>query len=164
MFKMRMIFISKKGVSPIIATVLLIAFAVSLGSVIMTWGLNFRNIKSGDDCSRVSIAINSLDGNDVCLFEAGAAGYMNFAMANRGDIDIGGIVVWVVGQKEAKFFDIDTDTKKGESFSTSERQISYNPSELGPVLQVQFIPKIKHGQASEICPFKSVKSDRIRIC
>lgn len=32
------IFSGKKGVSPIIATVLLIAFAVSLGAVVMNWG------------------------------------------------------------------------------------------------------------------------------
>ena len=31
----------KKGVSPLIATVLLIAFAVALGAVVMNWGQSF---------------------------------------------------------------------------------------------------------------------------
>ncbi len=32
---------SKKGVSPLVATVLLIAFAVALGSIVMSWGRNY---------------------------------------------------------------------------------------------------------------------------
>jgi len=36
--KKNILLLNKKGVSPLIATVLLIAFAVSLGAVIMNWG------------------------------------------------------------------------------------------------------------------------------
>ena len=34
---------SKKGVSPLVATVLLIAFSVALGAVVMNWGSNYVN-------------------------------------------------------------------------------------------------------------------------
>ena len=53
-------FSSKKGVSPLIATILLIAFAVALGSVVMNWGLNLSLGKSSDKCSRVEIKIRNI--------------------------------------------------------------------------------------------------------
>ena len=38
MKSMQKIIKNKKGVSPLIATILLIAFAVALGAVVMSWG------------------------------------------------------------------------------------------------------------------------------
>lgn len=41
---------SKKGISPLIATVLLIGFTVALAAVIMTWGLDYiKKITSGTE-------------------------------------------------------------------------------------------------------------------
>lgn len=49
-----LIFKHRKGVSPLIATVLLMAFAVALGAIVMTWGKNYvtestSNIERSDD-------------------------------------------------------------------------------------------------------------------
>ena len=37
---------NKKGISPLIATVLLIGFAVALAAVVMTWGLGLYLVNS----------------------------------------------------------------------------------------------------------------------
>ena len=51
------IFLQKKGVSPLIATVLLISFAVALGAVVMNWGRNIDIIKPDDKCAGVEIKV-----------------------------------------------------------------------------------------------------------
>ena len=77
------IFRSKKGVSPLIATILLIAFAVALGSVVLNWGLNL-NLGKTDRCSNVEIKTRSIDVADVCYGGAGPNAYINFIIDNTG--------------------------------------------------------------------------------
>jgi flagellin-like protein len=47
---------SSRGMSPLIATVLLVAFAVALGAMIINLGSNIGE-NSGPDCSKVKIAV-----------------------------------------------------------------------------------------------------------
>ncbi|MBN1502985.1 hypothetical protein JW930_05565 [Candidatus Woesearchaeota archaeon] len=48
MVKLSKLIFSRKGVSPLIATVLLIAFSVALGAVVMNWGRSFVQEKTED--------------------------------------------------------------------------------------------------------------------
>lgn len=47
----------RKGMSPLIATVLLIAFAVALGAMIMNWSSTLGE-NTGPDCSKISMFIS----------------------------------------------------------------------------------------------------------
>src|SRR3990167_1379626 len=91
---------SKKGVSPLIATILLIAFAVALGSVVMNWGLNLNLGKSDDKCRNVEIKLRDIDSAEACYGGFGSNGYINFIIDNTGSADISGLAIWVVGDKE----------------------------------------------------------------
>ncbi len=57
-----MIFFAKKGLSPLIATVLLIAFAVSLGAVIMNIGVSMTHTV----CDPIQIQLIPQDTAQVC--------------------------------------------------------------------------------------------------
>ncbi len=48
---------TKKGMSPLIATVLLIAFAVALGAMIMNWSSSLGE-RVGPDCSAITMIIS----------------------------------------------------------------------------------------------------------
>ena len=98
---------SKKGVSPLIATILLIAFAVALGSVVMNWGLNLNLGKSTDICRAVEIKIRNVDVAETCFGGVGTNGYINFIIDNTGATDISGLAIWMVGDKGTKLFDLD---------------------------------------------------------
>jgi len=50
-------FHEKRGMSPLIATVLLIAFAVALGAMIMNWSSTFGE-STGPDCSAISMIMS----------------------------------------------------------------------------------------------------------
>ena len=61
---------NKKGISPLIATVLIIGFTVALAAIVITWGVRFtettqenvaRETDVGLTCSRLSFDIESVD-------------------------------------------------------------------------------------------------------
>src|SRR3989338_3980314 len=121
------IFNSKKGVSPLIATVLLIAFAVALGSVVMNWGLNLNLGKSADKCRNVEIKIRNIDAAEVCFGGFGTNGYIHFIIDNTGTADISGLAVWIVGDKGTNLFDLDNiSIKKGSLYDKKDKEVAYD--------------------------------------
>lgn len=159
------IFNSKKGVSPLIATILLIAFAVALGSVVMNWGLNLNLGKSTDFCRNVEIKIRNIDAAEVCFGGFGQNGYINFIIDNSGAIDVNGLAIWITGDKGTRLFDLDNILiKKDSLYDKKDKEVTYDFSAFGNIKQVQFIPKIKIEQATEICPKNAVKAEKIGVC
>ena len=159
------IFSSKKGVSPLIATVLLIAFAVALGSVVMNWGLNLNLGKSADKCRNVEIKIRNIGVAEVCYGSFGSNGFINFIIDNTGSTEISGLAIWIIGDKGTWLSDLDNITiKKGALFEKKDKDVSYDFSKFGNINQVQFIPKIKSEQTVEICPKNSIKAEKLGFC
>ena len=157
-------FSSKKGVSPLIATILLIAFAVALGSVVMNWGLNLSLGKSSDKCSRVEIKIRNIDGAEICYGGFGANSYINFIIDNIGESDINGLAIWITGDKGTKLSDLDDITiKKGALFERKGKEVTYDSTAYGSIKNVQFIPKVK-SDTLEPCLKNAIKVDKIGIC
>ena len=162
---MRNIFRHKKGVSPLIATILLIAFAVALGSVVMNWGLNLDLGKSADVCRNVEIKIRNIGVAEVCSGGFGANGYINFIIDNIGSSDITGLAIWVIGDKGTRLFDLDDVLiGSGSLYNKKDKEVSYDFTKFGDIKQVQFIPKIKTEQSTDICPKNSIKAEKIGIC
>lgn len=156
---------SKKGVSPLIATILLIAFAVALGSVVMNWGLNLDLGKSADKCRNVEIKIRNIDVANVCFGGFGDKGYINFIIDNVGSSDVVGLAIWVIGDKGTSLFDLDNILiEKGSLYDKKDKEVSYDFTKFGNIKQVQFIPKVKSEQATEICPKNAIKAEKIGIC
>ena len=159
------VYSSKKGVSPLIATILLIAFAVALGSVVMNWGLYLESGKPEDNCRGVEIKVRNVNGIETCFGGIGQKGYINFIIDNAGGIDINGIAIWMIGDKGTKLFDLDNVLiKKGSLFDKKDKEVSYDFSAFGSIKQVQFIPKVKPGQTTDICPKNAIKADNIAAC
>ncbi len=157
-------FKSKKGVSPLIATILLIAFAVALGSVVMNWGLSLELGKSGDKCRNVDIRIRNVDVSEVCYGGIGQNGYINFIIDNAGS-DINGMSIWVIGEKGTMLFDVDNILiKKGTLYEKEDKEVTYDFLTYGSIKQVQFIPKIKLEQSLEVCPKNAAKAEKIGAC
>lgn len=84
---------SKKGISPLIATVLVIGFTVALAAIILTWGQTFtRGIQESTEMSTeiqlicaqdVNFAVNS-----VCTFEDEDVTKAKITIDNKGNIAI----------------------------------------------------------------------------
>jgi len=153
---------SKKGVSPLIATVLLVAFAVALGSVVMNWGLNL-NLGKPDKCRSVDLKIREVGASDVCFGGFGRSGYINFVLDNTG-IDVNGLTILIIGDKGTRFFDMNNAIiKKDSLFDKKDKEVSYDFSVYGNIKQVQFIPKVK-GTELQVCSKNAVTADKIGVC
>ncbi|MEK6983312.1 MAG: hypothetical protein AABX33_01965 [Nanoarchaeota archaeon] len=151
--------------SPLIATILLIAFAVALGSVVMNWGLNLEFGKLKDECRSVEIKIRSIDVADICFGGFGKKGYINFIIDNTGTTDISGMLILIEGDKGTQFFDLDNIlVKKGSLYDKKDKEVSYDFSSFGNIKQVQFIPKIKAEKTTNICPKNAIKVGSIGAC
>lgn len=156
---------NKKGVSPLIATVLLIAFAVALGAVVMNWGRNIELSKPDDKCAGVEIKAREINNYNVCYSGSGSDVYIKFVIDNTGKQDLYGLSLWVVGEKGTKLFEIDDVLiKKGTLFDKNNKELAYNLGKYGQIKHVQFIPKIKIDETIDICPKNSIKADKVGIC
>ncbi len=90
---LRTVVLAKKGISPLIATVLLIGFTVALAAVLMTWGLDYirgttQQVGSQTEeylkCSDLSFEITQAD----CTTG-------DITVQNNGDTDISGVILRV---------------------------------------------------------------------
>ncbi len=162
---MTIFFDSKKGVSPLIATILLIAFAVALGSVVINWGLNINLGKSVDRCKDVEIKIRNIDSSEVCYGGIGGNGYINFIIDNTGSADLNGLTIWIIGDKDTKLVDLDDIIiKKNTLYDKADKEVSYDFSKFGSIKEVQFIPKVESEKKTEICTNNAVKAQKINAC
>ena len=74
----------KKGMSPLIATILLMAFAVALGAVIMNWSAKLP--EEGADCSSIRLQAQSF-----CI----ANGELQIELRNRGESTVSSIALTI---------------------------------------------------------------------
>jgi len=155
----------KRGVSPLIATVLLISFAVALGSVVLNWGRNLDISGPGDACSGVAIKMRNIANAEVCYTGSGSGTYINFVIDNIGGIDVDGLGIWITGEKGTKLLDIsNTSIKKGQLLDVKDKSIVYDSSTYGAIKNIQFFPKVMGIDTLEICSGNSVKASKIKAC
>jgi flagellin-like protein len=158
-------FLDKRGVSPLIATVLLISFAVALGSVVLNWGRNLDTSNPGEACSDVSITLRSINDLQVCHAGTGQNGYINFIVDNLGNKNIDGLGIWITGEKGTDLLDFNEfSIKVNELLSINDRSVKYDFNTYGDIKDIQFFPKIKKESSLELCARSSVKADNIGPC
>ncbi|MFP4424094.1 MAG: archaellin/type IV pilin N-terminal domain-containing protein [Candidatus Woesearchaeota archaeon] len=135
--------IKKKGMSPLLATLLLIAFAISLGILIMSLGDQMREssghgeINMTDVCSGVAFEIVSVD-NISSLCYDNEAGEISLIGVNRGK-PIQSMQVWVIGKRLYKTELLDEPLSSG---MTIEKQVAYDVSQYGEIEKIKLIPRI----------------------
>ncbi len=144
------IFQNKKAVSPLIATVLLIAFAVALGAVVMNWGSDYvkqtaksTSAKSDADirCStETDLNIIELDGRPKLCYNS-ANKEIEFILENRANTNAEGIQVTVFGAPSTITRVLFNETfAKGD---VKKLSVSYDKDVNGTIKLVRFVPLIR---------------------
>ncbi|MBI3051862.1 hypothetical protein HYY74_05390 [Candidatus Woesearchaeota archaeon] len=153
--------LSKRGVSPLIATVLLIAFAVALGAVVMNWGRTYTeqtadNVKKKSDvdvkCSLdVKLKLLELQSKpQLCYGEWGADSYINVTLLNDGTKKIDGVRVTVFGDKGIA----GNESISNSSISVAggvKLSVGYGYAGTGPVKKVRIVPVVEISGVSTAC-------------
>ena len=156
-------FKNKKAVSPLIATILLIAFAVALGAVVMSWGINVKPLMENpsiEKCGDVSLEVQKIKDIPQAFYGgSGSDGFIKFTIANTGSYGIDEIILWIVGEKDTNIIDLkQSSIKVGYPLI---KEVQYNFDTYGEVKKLKFIPKIKVDGSVITCAKNSLEEERI---
>jgi flagellin-like protein len=137
---------TKKGLSPIIGTVLLIVIVITVGGVIFAWSNNFiLNLgPTGLDCSEVN-------------FEAGV--FENkLEVVNKGNVDILGFRIKLIERSEVSVKEtIDNKVYAGGSAQLNLGEV-YSPGDellIIPIVREGFVCEDRFAEIFEIAPGKA---------
>ncbi len=172
---------NKRAVSPLIATVLLIAFAVALGAVVMNWGRGYvedtantareRGDAEVKCASDVDIAFVDIDGTpQVCYNTSSYTGdggnvSIDFIIENRKST-----TVW---ELQARMFA--SDTRVPYSLSMGQRSnltgnqakllnVSFEEADWGEPIELRLTPVIRVAGKDVICTQNSETATQIKPC
>lgn len=132
----------KKAVSPLIATVLLIAFAVSLGAVLLTY------MTSLGECGGVSIEIPKLEETSQICYNSNT-NKLDFTLENSGREDIEYLKLTLTGALNVDNLDVDHTIPHAE---TEKISIDYKFLYLGKLQQMKIIPVVIEDNEEVVCP------------
>ena len=163
-----MLFENRRGITPLVATVLLVAFSVGLGALVMSWGEDYiaqkaefvqgtAEIKS--PCDSTHITLIRIGGQlQVCMSSRG----LEFWIDNGPDTDVSNIHARIAGSTGV-------DVQQSILFSplakaNSARVIVPLKPEVGQVLQVKLTPKIMTGSQEALCANSAITVEKFSQC
>ncbi|NOZ80615.1 MAG: hypothetical protein GXP63_02985 [DPANN group archaeon] len=143
---------SRRGVSPLIATVLLIAFAVALGAVVMNWGKTQiqDQIISEEECRLVKFTWFQRDGQDhICLLDD----KLTMTIQNGAQREIDRLKLIVDGSTDIYVNENIIDRAIGKA---EPRRISvpYDSAAYGPPVSIRLVPILVKGDRTLVCPIE----------
>ena len=153
----------KRGVSPLVATILLLFLAIGLGVIVMNWGRS--QVEAASTCA-VNIGFTVVELNEiqeVCYAGRGADGYIHFIVENGPSIDIDGIQLSIIGTKKIYNLELKDKIKTGYSLL---KDIPYDFDNFGDIRQIKILPKIVlyEGEDALLCAEQALVLEDIRSC
>ncbi len=138
----------KRGISPLIATVLIIGFTVALASVIFVWGGGFiRGMQAGvsDSEAKASTCASAIiETSDI---QQVAPNKMKFLLENTGQSDLKSIIVRITGDKGTA-----SVTKAGVSSAGKKAyEAEFVPESVGVINRLEIIPTVDVNKKSVSC-------------
>lgn len=151
--------VNKKAISPLIATLLLIAFTVALGVMIMNFGKNI--VDDYGECKSIEIKIDSSP-NSICFLKESSE--LSFTIINHGKTDVSSLVVRstdlnAYGDNRIKEFII--PTSKIASGGYLSQKYPYSRPES---LKIEFIPRILKKNSEEKCLAQAITITSLNDC
>lgn len=146
---------NKKAFSPLIATVLLIAFAVAVGAVLLAYSGTLG------ECGSVELTIPfDRDSPDIC-YDASKQS-LRFSLENTGRDDIAYLKMTFYGKADISNVDVEEELGVSE---TKQFTIPFNEKTLGTLEKLKIIPVTKDGNKEVVCPAdKSLIVENVPVC
>lgn len=157
MFKRGMRKFGHKGISPLIATVLLVAFAVAIGTLIMNWVPD--NASNVGDCADTNIVVQEIHGGPLFCYDM-LEGKIRVMIKNEGSTDIQRLKMRVIS---ADFSSEDIDIPESAVKQGTANTLNINYVRSGK-FRVEIMPVISSAGKEKICADKEVFIDDIGPC
>ncbi len=149
--------INKRGIAPLVATLLLISFAVALGVMIMNFGR--AQVELEAQCP-VNIDLDFPENGKTLCYDS-TAKKINFKVQNGVNIKIEGLMVSTVGSERADSFEIAAKISRAGIY---EGNVNYDSTVNGEINQVKITPKIVLYDSEQVCTEKSLVVEKIEAC
>lgn len=143
----------KRGMSPLIATVFLIAFAVALGVMIMNWNPENTeaNLQVGNICKKLTISLD----NPPCYNEKS----LTFSVKNIGQEKIDALKIVSKGK------DVDSEQIiKGTTTIATESVTKTIPFLYDTSLEIYIVPLYSDGDDLISCDDKKINFGKLSVC
>lgn len=155
---------NKKGMSPLIATVLLIAFAVALGAMIMNWSTDIEESESPgktpttvNPCGAISIELNEVFGKKLFCYQNNT---IKFNIVNTGSREITGIQLRTV-DNSLQIVAKDVPSSRIAVGGTFDHTFAYDKS--GKV-HVELVPYVVEDSEPYYCVKQQIVQDVLPAC
>ncbi len=150
----------QKGMSPLIATLMLIGFATAIGIVIMNFGR--AEVEEGAQCAvGIDLKIPVINKEEQVCFDR-AKKQLFFILENGPNIRVEGVTLNLLAEKKTDTFEV-PETKM-EKIATVLKQVPYNEEEFGALKRIKFTPKIKLYEEELFCAEQAIEFTDIRDC
>ena len=151
---------NKRGISPIIATLLLISFAVAFGDVIMSFGR--AQVELEAQCPiNVGLKLAVVGGVEEVCYNAAKKDF-SFTIENGVNIKVEGLIVNIIGTQKAETFELN-DAKIAKA-GTYIGHVTYNSAISGTIRQVKISPKVVMYDEEQICIEKALILESVKGC
>ena len=157
------LFSDKKGLSPLVATLLLIGFSIALGTIVMSWGQGFIEEKAEFvvgveaallECSRVAIKVIEVGGApEICIDNGNIKAFIE-----NGPVTIDNIQARIVGTSGI----ITNEAILSERLVKNQAVETTFPA--NGVKQVKLTPYILINRDKQYCSEQAITYENIGAC
>lgn len=162
------LFDSRRGITPLVATILLVAFSVGLGALVMSWGEEYieekaefvqgtAEVKSGCDAAKIDII--KIGGQpQACI----GPDTIQLWIDNGPDIELYNIHARLAGTNG---IDVKEEILSEPLLQSNavKASVQYNKA-IVPILQIKLTPKIWTGRDVATCAQSAINVERIPSC
>lgn len=165
---------NKKAVSPLIASVLLISFAITIGVIIINWGTGFVTDSADDAADKyendftckmdISLEVKTIQGIEKLCYND-TQYFVEFMLENNGKAKIEGIKVVIIDIDDS-IETHDFEDFKIEQGSTSQKiQVNYSDT-FNDLQFLEIVPLIKENNKQSLmaCSANSLVVNNIPLC
>ena len=150
--------LSRKAITPIMITILLISFAVAVGAVIMNLGS--AQLEEQAQCPiEIGLKFAVVNGKEQFCF---SNNQLSFTLENGVNIKVEGLIVNVIGSQKAETFELN-DAKLAK-VGTYVGNVRFDSAAGGEIRQVKITPKVVLYDVEQICTEKSLIVETISSC
>lgn len=159
---------NSKGITPLVATILLVAFSVGLGALVMSWGENYieekatfvqgtAEVKSGCDAAQINI-ISIAGQQQACISQQG----LQLWIDNGPDVELYNIHARLAGSNGVQ--SIEEILEEPLLRSNAAKVTVPVDASVGQLLQAKLTPMYWTGNGIASCSQSAITIERLPSC